>query len=113
MHEAAIIQGILEVAERQARAHQASAIKKIKLKVGEFRGVVREALEFAFAAMKSETLAREGELEIETIKLRVQCPQCGEVESSINDFNLLCPNCNEMLIILAGRELQIEYLDIE
>ncbi|MEW6127233.1 MAG: hydrogenase maturation nickel metallochaperone HypA [Acidobacteriota bacterium] len=113
MHEAAIIQGILEVAERQAREHGACAIKKIKLKVGEFRGVVREALEFSFAAMKLETMAHNSELEIETIKLRVHCQRCGEVESSINDFNLLCPKCNEMLIIIAGRELQIEYLDIE
>jgi hydrogenase nickel incorporation protein HypA/HybF len=113
MHEAAIIQGMLEVAEAEALKNGASAIKKIKLKVGEFRGVVREALEFAFAAMKPETLARDAELEVETVRLQVRCQRCGDIDSSIKDFNLLCPNCNGLLIIIAGREMQIEYLDIE
>ena len=113
MHEAAIMQGVLDLATAEARKHGAQRINKIKLRLGEFRGVVREALEFCFMAMKQDTLAAYAELEVETIKLRVLCPTCGEIESSPNDINLLCPTCDEPLRILAGREMQIEYLDLD
>lgn len=44
MHEAAIVQSVIDIAENEARKHGAPGIRKIKLKVGEFRSVVKEAL---------------------------------------------------------------------
>jgi hydrogenase nickel incorporation protein HypA/HybF len=113
MHEAAIIQGVIDIAESEARKHGASSIRKIKLKIGEFRGVVKEALEFSFAALSRETLAAEAELEVETVRLRVECAGCGPVDCPLNDFNLLCPRCGDLLTIVAGREMQVEYIDLD
>ncbi|HEV2667150.1 MAG TPA: hydrogenase maturation nickel metallochaperone HypA, partial [Blastocatellia bacterium] len=59
MHEASIVRSMIDIAESEARKHGGSNIRKIKLKVGEFRGVVKEALEFSFAALKKDTLAAE------------------------------------------------------
>lgn len=113
MHEAAIVQGVLDLATREALKNGGAPIQRIKLKLGEFRGVVREALEFSFAAMKQGTLAEGAELEIETIKLRVTCATCGEIECSPRDYNFFCPHCAKPLQIVAGREMQIEYIDLE
>ena len=113
MHEVAIARNIIEIAENEARKHGASSIRTIKLRVGEFRGVVKEALEFAFCALGADTMAAGAELEVETVKLRVECRNCGPVECELNDFNLLCLQCGSALTITAGRELSVEYLDLE
>jgi Zn finger protein HypA/HybF involved in hydrogenase expression len=34
------------------------------------------------------------------------------IEVAMNDFNLLCPGCGELLNITAGREMQVEYVEI-
>src|SRR6266540_440184 len=62
MHEASIVRSVIDIAENEARKHGAPSIRKIKLKVGEFRGVVKEALEFSFAALRKGTLAAEADL---------------------------------------------------
>jgi hydrogenase/urease nickel incorporation metallochaperone HypA len=49
MREASIVRSVIDIAESEARKHGGLDIRKIKLKVGEFRGVVKEALEFSFA----------------------------------------------------------------
>jgi hydrogenase nickel incorporation protein HypA/HybF len=113
MHEMSIMESVLRVAENEARKNGSTRINRIKLKLGEFRGVVKEALEFAFEALKSDTLAANAELEVETVRLRVVCAACGEMESSPQDYNFLCPRCGQRLKIIAGREMQIEYLDLE
>ncbi|MDX2033363.1 MAG: hydrogenase maturation nickel metallochaperone HypA [Blastocatellia bacterium] len=113
MHEAAIVQGLLDIAIGEAIKHGSPRINRIKIRLGAFRGVVREALEFSFAAMRHGTLAQHAVLEIETIPLRVQCADCGEIELSPRDFSLLCPQCDEPVAILAGREMQIEYVDLD
>jgi len=112
MHETAIAQGMLDLAIRTARQNGGAPITHIKLRLGEFRGVVREALEFSFDAMKHGTLAENAALEIETIKLRTVCTTCGEIECSPQDYNFFCPHCAAPLQIVAGREMQIEYIDL-
>ncbi|MCI0390901.1 MAG: hydrogenase maturation nickel metallochaperone HypA [Acidobacteria bacterium] len=113
MHEVAIAQSIIDIAEKEARKYGAPSIRKIKLIVGEFRGVVKDALEFSFAALRKNTLAAEAELEVETVSLRVECGNCGPVNCSLSDFNLLCPQCGNFLTITAGREMRVEYIDLE
>ena len=113
MHEVSIVRSVIDIAESEARKLGASNIRKIKLKVGEFRGVVKEALEFSFAALKKDTLASEAELEVETVRLSVECGDCGPVDCPLNDFNLLCPRCGALLTIVTGREMQVEYIDLD
>ena len=113
MHEMAIAQSVLDIAFGEAHKHASKSIKKIKINIGEFSGVVREALEFAFDVLKPDTLAENAEIEIEVVKLSVECDSCGAIECSIRDINLICPNCKKTLRINAGREMKVEYLDLE
>ena len=113
MHEMAITQGILEIAEREAAKHNAVCISRIKLRIGEFTGVVREALEFSFEVIKHGTLAENAELEIEVVKLCKRCPSCDEVFESKDQFDFFCPRCNAPAEIISGREMQIEYIDLD
>ncbi len=113
MHELAITQGILEIAEREAVRHNSSRITRVKLQIGEFTGVVKEALEFSFDVVKQGTLAADAQLEIEVIKLRKRCPGCDEVFASTDLFDFFCPLCSAPAEIVSGREMQIEYIDLD
>ena len=113
MHELAIAQSIIEKVETAARAHASSCVKKIVLRIGAFTGIVGEALEFSFDVAKKGTLAADAELEIEIVPLRKKCSSCGEVAGSKDEPNFLCPQCLRPVQILAGRELQIAYIELE
>ena len=113
MHEMAIAQSVFDIAFSEAEKHAAGKIRKIKLSIGEFSGVVKDALDFAFSVLKAGTPAEEAEIEIEIVKLRAVCDNCGEVEWKLNDLKFTCSDCGRQLQITAGREMKVDYIDID
>ena len=57
MHEMSIAQSVLDIAVGEMEKNASAGIKKIKISIGEFSGVVKEALEFAFDVLITETPA--------------------------------------------------------
>jgi hydrogenase nickel incorporation protein HypA/HybF len=112
MHELAIAQGILTIAEREAGKMDSVFVEKIKVRLGEFTGIVKEALEFSFDVVKQGTVAEHADLAIEVVKLRKSCSKCASIFLSPGDYSFLCPVCNSPVEIVAGRELQVEYVDL-
>ncbi len=113
MHEMAIAQSVFDIAFSEAQKHAASKIRKIKLSIGEFSGVVKDALDFAFEVLKAGTPAENAEIEIEVIGLRAECDRCGVVECRLNDLKFTCTDCGRQLTITAGREMKVDYIDID
>ena len=112
MHELAVTQGILRIAEREARARGSARINVIKLRLGAFTGFVKEAIEFSFDAIKQGTLAEEARLEIEIVGLRKKCRTCGTEALDGSGCSFLCPRCRGPVEIISGREMQVEYVDL-
>jgi hydrogenase nickel incorporation protein HypA/HybF len=112
MHELSLAQGIIDIAVAEARKRRAVAVKNIKLRLGYFTGVVREALEFSFEVAKRGTLAESAVLEIETVELKTLCRRCGVVGRPAEDFCLTCSHCGDPVEILAGREMEVAYVDL-
>jgi hydrogenase nickel incorporation protein HypA/HybF len=114
VHELSLVQDILEIGEAEARRHGAARITRIKLLLGDFAGVVRDALEFSFEVARAGTLADGAELVIESVPLQTRCGACGAVEARpVNDFSALCAACAAPVEIVSGRELRVEYVEIE
>ena len=113
MHEMAVAQSVLDIAVGEMEQHASTGIRKIKISVGEFSGVVKEALEFALDVLKTDTPAQNAEIEIETIGMTAECPACGPAECVVNDLNLLCPLCGSAMRVTAGRYMRVDYLDLE
>lgn len=113
MHELAIAESVLEIAFGEMDRRAATQLKKVKLSIGEFSGVVREALEFAFVALKPDTRAADAEFEIEVVPLKAMCSTCGPARCLLFDLDLICPTCGGILQITGGREMKVEYLDID
>jgi len=113
MHEVGIAQGILDIVEKEVKKNSASNVNRVKLIIGEFTGVVKEALEFALDIIKKNTSAHNAEFVIETIKLKTYCQECDNTFVGKEEAHFLCPNCNGILNIVAGKELRIDFIDVE
>jgi hydrogenase nickel incorporation protein HypA/HybF len=112
MHELAIAQGILTIVEREAARNHSSVVERIQLRLGEFTGVVKEALEFSFDVVKLGTVAEHANLAIQIVQLRKSCLACASEFLSPGDYSFLCPICSGPVKIIEGRELQVDYIDL-
>ncbi len=67
MHELSIACSIVEAVEEEIRNHRSAAVSSITVRIGEFSGVVPEALEFAWQPATEGTRAAGALLRIETV----------------------------------------------
>lgn len=107
------MQSALNVALDQAQKAGARQVLAIRLRIGALSGVVPEALEFAFEALRPGTLAEKAELAIESVPARFWCAACS-CEFVSDDLFAECPGCHRPSGELrAGRELEVASLEIE
>jgi hydrogenase nickel incorporation protein HypA/HybF len=99
--------------DRVAAENGASAVDRIKLKVGALSGIEPALLRQAFSIAREGTLAQNAELEIEEGPVTVRCRECnasGEVPSN----RLVCPNCGDWRVeVTSGEELMLLSLELE
>ena len=113
MHEVAIAQEILDIVDQTARQYKAERVTLVKLRIGKFTSIVRDALDFALEALKVDTLSRDARFEIETVALHTRCLQCRQDFPEMEDYQFICSECGGTLEILAGRELEIATIDVD
>ena len=112
MHEMAIAEGIFDIAKEHAARENSARIMKIGLLIGEMAGVEEDALRFCFSSLVRGTLAEGAELSVKRVPLVGRCAACGH-EQPIEKYNFICPKCGGGLAVVSGRELRVEYLEIE
>ena len=112
MHEASLVQSVLDTAFAQMQAQAASRVCRVRLRVGALAGVAPDALAFAFDALKQDTPAAEATLEVEFLPLRLHCPAC-DGEFAADDYPDACPMCGGWQTeARQGRELEIVGLEL-
>jgi hydrogenase nickel incorporation protein HypA/HybF len=110
MHELALAESIVAVAERHARGRR---VLRVEVSVGHLRQVVPSALEFAFELLAHDTAAEGAELVLEEVPAEGRCRRCDEV-SRLDGFPLACRACGGWDVeVTAGEELRVESLDLE
>ena len=112
MHEIGIMQGTLDLAVRTARAASAGQILCVRVRVGAMTGIVPEALQFAFEALREGTIASGARLEVETVPARGWCDHC-QAEFEAIDWLPQCPKCQRSCGALrGGLELEVSSVDV-
>ncbi|MGW2822433.1 hydrogenase maturation nickel metallochaperone HypA [Streptomyces sp. NPDC001443] len=109
MHEMSIALAVIgQVEEAAERAGDVTAVRSVRLLVGELAGVVPDALAFCFELACAGTVLEGAELVTETVPGRARCTPCAH-EWAVGIPPLLsCPQCGGAGTDLqAGRELQI------
>ena len=112
MHEMALAEGILDISLNEAKKNQATVIPENGLLVGKLSTVEPEALLFCFESIARGTIAETAELKIQNVDLVGVCNKCG-ARITLEHYSFLCPKCGGTLILESGRELQVEYIDME
>ena len=113
MHEMSIAEGILKIAVDIMEKNNCSTIGAIGLKVGDMSGVELESLNLAFSVLVRDTPARNALLKIERVPVTAQCNRCLKT-FRVEHFNFRCPECDDgVLILKSGRELLVEYVDVD
>jgi len=110
MHEMSIASAILEqVLETAAKAHLRS-VTEVRIKVGELRLVVPEALQLAWQAVTRQTIAEHASLKMANVRPLARCGHCGKEYNPEWPF-FVCPDCGRAEPeILAGNELILEQI---
>jgi hydrogenase nickel incorporation protein HypA/HybF len=110
MHELAIAESIVAIAERHAAGRR---VVRVDVAVGRLRQVVPSALEFAFGLVAAGTVLDGAELALEEVPAAGRCRDCG-ADSRLDGFPLTCRACGGWdIAVTAGEELLVESLDLE
>jgi hydrogenase nickel incorporation protein HypA/HybF len=115
MHELGIATNILETVASQAERFGGGRPAKVGLRIGDLSGVDKDALDFCFQALVSDSELAPLELEIERIPHRRRCEPCGrEFDVDVNRFDASCPACGNLHTdSVTGYELEIAYVEVE
>jgi hydrogenase nickel incorporation protein HypA/HybF len=113
LHELGITQSIIEIAERTARAQQATKILSVTVEIGSLAGVVPEALEFCFEACSNGTLLEGAQLLIERVAAQGRCQDCGRL-FPLEELLACCPDCGSAAAeIVTGEEMRVKEMEID
>lgn len=113
MHEMAIMAGMLDLIQEEARTRGFTRVRKVGLAIGRFSGVEEDALRFAFDVSIQDSVAAGADLEIEAVDGQARCRTCA-AEFPVDARAALCPACQSPdLRIIGGRDLRVQYLDVD
>jgi hydrogenase nickel incorporation protein HypA/HybF len=111
MHELGIAQNIYDIVQQSVPEELAPDILKIRIKVGQFAGIIPDSLDFCFNILVSETPMKNAKLCIEQLPLISECREC-KYRFQVEEYNFHCPSCESAnLELVSGKELEI--VDIE
>jgi len=117
MHELSIVESLLAVIEEEMNKHGKQKLISVKVKHGRLASVIPESMDMAFTALTADTRLAGARLDLEEIPVTLRCRSCGrEFTPEGHDAPFApCPFCGEELghKVLSGRELYIEYLELE
>ena len=106
MHEMSIAMSLLDGVLDAAGKAGATRVESVELEVGALQLVVPEALETAWEAVRSGTLAEQAALNIRETPATAECRNCGRRFEPDVTYSFQCPGCNQADVkIVGGNEI--------
>ncbi|MDR3093402.1 MAG: hydrogenase maturation nickel metallochaperone HypA [Bacteroidales bacterium] len=113
MHELSIAQSMVELAEQQARQHNAEAIEELELEIGCLAGIELFALDFALESSVKGTMLENARIVRRHIDGQGRCGDC-EAVFTVSTLFTPCPVCGSYAVnILKGKELRLKSIVIK
>lgn len=113
MHELAVTESILEIANRHAAAANATKITDIYVTLGQLSSIVDDSVQFYWDIISQATIAEGAVLHFNRVRARMRCDDCG-AEFEMLDQLAPCPECASIhLKLIAGDEFWLESIEIE
>lgn len=113
MHELALTQSILRIVEEAAADHPVQRVKEVRIKIGDFSGVMPESIRYYFDLLSRDTIARGALLRLERLPIRMTCRSCGW-QGEMDRHRIECPGCGGIDLRLdQGREFYVESIEVD
>ena len=113
MHELALTKSLIDLVGREAEKQGFQRALEIRMKLGEYSGVIPEYILDLFPQASRGTAAEGAELIFETVPGCFLCIDCG-YEGAVKRREAKCPRCGcTALKMTAGREFFVESLKVE
>lgn len=113
MHELRIAEDLAGIVLGEAVKNKLSVVSGVNICLGELVQIVPSIFETAFREAVRDTIAADSLLDIEIVKLRLKCRECGQlINIAGNDFS--CSGCGSSDVeIVNGKELFIKSIQGE
>lgn len=112
MHELGIAQALVEQVEQVRAGHDGSSVLSVGLRIGSWRLVVNDSLEFYYGVLTRGTPLEGSRLEIETVEATSRCSRCEQVFTAEAPL-LVCPACGGPGgELLTGQELNLVSVEL-
>jgi len=113
MHELRIAEDLSSIVLETARNENLTRVEKVNISFGQLIQIVPEIFEFAFREAVRNTIAEDAALNIEIIKVKMNCAECG-CNFHLNENLFRCCNCGSTDIkIINGKELFVKSIEGE
>jgi hydrogenase nickel incorporation protein HypA/HybF len=113
MHEQSIVASLLTLALENAGKANARKIISIHLVVGDYTGVVEDAVSFYFDFLSKDTIAAGAKINCTHVPGQLRCRDC-DLLFPLQKHDYHCPKCDGRRVeIVGGRELYIENMEVE
>jgi hydrogenase nickel incorporation protein HypA/HybF len=113
MHEQSIVESILTLALENAAKANARKIISINLVVGNYTGILEEAVNFYFGFLSKDTIAAGARINYTHVPGQLRCRDC-DILFPLQKRDYHCPKCaGKRVEVVGGRELYIEDMEVD
>ena len=111
MHEYSIVLALLDRVEQEAKAHGASTVHHIRVRIGELSGVERDLFKSAYELARQRTVCAAAVLDLGPVSARWVCRNC---DTPIRNGGILrCSICDAPAHLAEGDEILLERIEME
>jgi len=111
MHEFSLVQAMMDKVTEEARAHHATRVHRLEVRIGRLSGVEEELFATAYETLRPGTVCEAAELVLLREEGEWRCDSCGHVLP--RDGVLSCPECEWPARLARGGELVLERIEME
>lgn len=113
MHEMAVTESILEIANRHAKQANAARVTHVYLVIGQLSSIVDDSVQFYWDFLTQNTLCDKAILHFERIPAVLQCQACTN-EYHIEELLTPCPACGSSQVkVISGNEFRVDSIEVE
>jgi hydrogenase nickel incorporation protein HypA/HybF len=111
VHEYSIVGALVERIELEAARRGASAIKRVRVRIGDLAGVDQKLLATAWTTFTAIGICKDATLDMTRVDAHWECPRCGR--SFAQGEPLRCDACVAPARLVEGDEITLDRIEME
>lgn len=113
MHELAITENLLKLAQQHAQQAHAARVTDLYLVIGQLSSIVDDSVQFYWDIISAGTMCEAARLHFERVPARLQCLDC-HTAYTLDGELIACPQCRgERVKVVSGDEFRLDSIEIE